>query len=117
MNRRIFMLLDRERQIGHTYFFGVKDIDGLADRFQNRILPLLQEYFYDDWEKIRAILGNNSFVKVKGLSLVDNNLDSFLTGEEKYFERLGVNEQAWKNAEQYKQIYENTNDASPIDNG
>ena len=105
MNQRIFELLDRERQIGHTYFFGISDIDDLAKRFQNRIIPLLQEYFYDDWEKIRRILRDNAFVKE--LPLRDDNLNEFLTGEEKYYERLGVNENEWKEVGQYKQIYEN----------
>ena len=56
MNRRIAVLLDREHQIGHTYFLGVDTLAALAVTFQTRIIPLLQEYFYDDWEKIRAVL-------------------------------------------------------------
>ena len=63
MNRRIAVLLDREHQIGHTYFLGVDTLAALASTFQNRIIPLLQEYFYDDWEKIRAVLNENEFVQ------------------------------------------------------
>ena len=62
MNRRITVLLDREHQIGHTYFLGVDTVPALAGTFRTRILPLLQEYFYDDWEKIRAVLNDNGFV-------------------------------------------------------
>ena len=51
MNRRIAVLLDREHQIGHTYFLGVDTLELLASTFRTRIMPLLQEYFYDDWEK------------------------------------------------------------------
>ena len=61
MNERITALRDREHQIGHTYLFGVATMDGLADAFRNRIFPLLQEYFFDDWAKIREVLGGNDF--------------------------------------------------------
>ncbi len=63
MNRRIAVLLDREHQIGHTYFLGVDTLELLASTFRTRIMPLLQEYFYDDWEKIRAVLNDNGFVR------------------------------------------------------
>ena len=62
MNERISLLLDRERQIGHTYLFKVTNVETLSDRFRNAILPLLQEYFYDDWSKIREVLGGAGFV-------------------------------------------------------
>ena len=53
MNRRIAVLLDREHQIGHTYLLDIDSLAALANRFQNRIMPLLQEYFYDDWRRSR----------------------------------------------------------------
>lgn len=62
MNRRISVLYDREHTIGHAYFMPLKDcptIEKLAEIFSNNILPLLQEYFYDDYEKIRFVLGDN----------------------------------------------------------
>ena len=62
MNERITVRLDREHQIGHTYLIGVKTLDDLAEAFQRRIMPLLQEYFYDDWSKIRSVLGGNPFI-------------------------------------------------------
>lgn len=71
INERIEYLYDRDHTIGHAYFMGVIDIKTLANVFKNKILPLLQEYFYDDWEKIRLVLGDNSkdenlqFVKIK----------------------------------------------------
>ena len=64
MNRRITVLLDREHQIGHTCFLGVDTLAALASTFRTRILPLLQEYFYDDWEKIRAVLNDNGSPRV-----------------------------------------------------
>lgn len=71
INERIEYLYDRDHTIGHAYFINVSDMKTLANIFKNKILPLLQEYFYDDWEKIRLILGDNQkdedlqFIKVK----------------------------------------------------
>jgi 5-methylcytosine-specific restriction protein B len=62
MNRRIAVLYDREHTIGHAYFVPLRQnpsIDLLGEIFRNRILPLLQEYFYEDYEKIRMVLGDN----------------------------------------------------------
>lgn len=62
MNRRISVLYDREHTIGHAYFMPLKaspTIDTLADIFENSIIPLLQEYFYEDYEKIRLVLADN----------------------------------------------------------
>lgn len=72
MNERISVLLDRDHQIGHSYF--IKNthqndgIDELKDIWFDSILPLLNEYFYSDWEKLQALLGsakvdNTSFIK------------------------------------------------------
>jgi 5-methylcytosine-specific restriction protein B len=59
MNERIEFLYDRDHQIGHAYFLEITDYDGLCKVFANKIIPLLQEYFYDDWEKIRLVLADN----------------------------------------------------------
>lgn len=62
INRRIAVLFDREHTIGHAYFVPLRQnpsIDLLGEIFRNRILPLLQEYFYEDYEKIRMVLGDN----------------------------------------------------------
>ena len=103
MNRRIFALLDRERQIGHTYFFDVKTIDQLADVFRNRIIPLLQEYFFDDWSKIKAVLGNNAFVQDRAID--DRNLAEYRDSADKYYERLPADDYRWKEPEQFRKIY------------
>lgn len=57
MNRRIEVLLDRNYRIGHAYFLKVETLDDLKELFGNRILPLLQEYFFGDPAKIGMILG------------------------------------------------------------
>ncbi len=62
INQRISVLYDREHTIGHAYFMPLKEnptIEQLAEIFEHDILPLLQEYFYEDYEKIRLVLGDN----------------------------------------------------------
>lgn len=62
MNRRISVLYDREHTIGHAYFMELvedSNINTLATIFEERIIPLLQEYFYDDYEKICLVFGDN----------------------------------------------------------
>ena len=61
INERIECLYDRDHTIGHAYFIGIKSMEELSDVFRNRIIPLLCEYFYDDWEKIRLILADVSY--------------------------------------------------------
>lgn len=65
MNERIERLYDREHKIGHSYFLKVESFDDLKTAFEKRIIPLLQEYFYDDYDKIRQVL-SDKFVSDKG---------------------------------------------------
>lgn len=57
MNQRIEALYIRDHRIGHAYFINVGTLDELIMTMQNKIIPLLQDYFYDDWEKIGLVLG------------------------------------------------------------
>ena len=62
MNQRIEALLDRDHCIGHAYFLPLRDnrtVSHLASIFRQKILPLLQEYFFEDWERIRWILNDH----------------------------------------------------------
>jgi hypothetical protein len=62
INERIEYLYDREHTIGHAFFTGLKDdptVGKLADIFKKSVIPLLQEYFYEDYSKIMLILGDN----------------------------------------------------------
>ncbi|ETD23529.1 hypothetical protein HMPREF2086_01334 [Helicobacter macacae MIT 99-5501] len=65
MNERIEFLLDREHTIGHSFFIGVNSLGKLREVFKLKIIPLLQEYFYDDYAKIQAVLNDNDMIKPK----------------------------------------------------
>ncbi len=63
INTRIEYLLDREKTIGHAFFIGVKNLEDLKKVFQNKIIPLLQEYFYNDYALISAVLNDNGMIE------------------------------------------------------
>ena len=107
MNERITVYLGREHQIGHTYLIGVRTIDRLAEAFQHRIVPLLQEYFYDDWAKIRSVLNENPFIRERETSIRD------APSERPVFELLAQNDGKWKQAESYRRIYTGEQAADP----
>ena len=82
MNKRIAVLYDREHTIGHAYFIPLRDnptIEQLAEIFENAIVPLLQEYFYEDYEKIRLVLGDNN---------KDNKDEQFIVAVENDYNEL-----------------------------
>lgn len=62
INKRITALLDKTYVIGHAYFMYVNDLEELNKVFANQILPLLEDYFYNDYGKIGLVLGK-SFVR------------------------------------------------------
>lgn len=62
LNKRIRALLDRDQQVGHSYFMKVKTLEDLRFAWYHQIVPLLQEYFYNDTERLKAVLGQ-SFVE------------------------------------------------------
>lgn len=62
INKRIEYLFDREHTIGHAFFTELKDeptVEKLASIFKGAVIPLLQEYFYEDYSKIMLVLGDN----------------------------------------------------------
>jgi len=60
LNRRIALRKDRDHRIGHAYFIHVTDEAGFNRVFEKKILPLLSEYFYGDWEGLRYVLGDRN---------------------------------------------------------
>ncbi len=62
LNQRIEALLDRDHCLGHAYFMPLRQtatLDKLAEIFKNQVLPLLQEYFFDDWQRIQWVLNDH----------------------------------------------------------
>ena len=58
LNERIEVLYDRDHTIGHAYLMDVVSLTQLEQAFRHRILPLLQEYFYENWSKVRVVLND-----------------------------------------------------------
>lgn len=119
INQRIEVLYDREHTIGHAYFCGLKKtatLDGLKNVFKKSVLPLLQEYFFDDYEKIAMVLGDNQKRNRNYKFIVEDNGKDIHTlfGKELETDMLDmlqrkkymINEKAFDYAESYIQIYE-----------
>lgn len=115
MNKRIEYLYDREHTIGHSFFMKLNEselMDDLKNVMLNSVLPLLQEYFYDDYNKIRLVLGDNQkagnepcFVAKKN----DNKNDLFgATDEINDTEVFEINEAAFDKPESYKYLLSGT---------
>lgn len=66
INQRLEALIDRDHTIGHAFFINVKTLDDLKAAFANKIIPLLQEFFYGEWNKIGLVLGEEFVRKPKG---------------------------------------------------
>ena len=91
INKRVEYLYDRDHTIGHAYFMSLKEnatLEELETIFKNKIIPLLQEYFYDDWEKILMILGDGFIEKeIVSNDIFDYKVDDYLE-DEKYVYKI-----------------------------
>jgi 5-methylcytosine-specific restriction enzyme B len=65
MNNRLEVILDRDHTIGHAWFMGCKNLEDVRDTFQDKIFPLLKEFFYNDYSKIGLIIGEAFFEPMK----------------------------------------------------
>lgn len=108
INKRIEFLYDRDYMIGHAYLINVKNIDDITKVFKNKIIPLLQEYFYDDWEKIGLILGgignskDDSYIvykkEIKSSDLFKNsNISNKYGSKTKYYIKDKIGSKELKN--------------------
>lgn len=109
MNRRIEVLLDREHVIGHSYFLPLREdptIETLSNIFRNKVFPLLQEYFHDDYEKIRLVLGDNQKGDDNDRFIVKKEETQYLFGnsEFNFSESYLVNKDAFDRIEAYASL-------------
>ncbi|EAK2481491.1 endonuclease, partial [Campylobacter jejuni] len=108
INTCIEYLLDREKTIGHAFFIGVENLNDLKSIFQNKIIPLLQEYFYNDYALINAVLNDNGMIfkdkkDDKYLQKI-KNLDS-VNSERSIYNIASFDDKIWDKIEIYQAIY------------
>lgn len=108
MNQRIAVLLDRDHCLGHAYFLPLKSEPTLARLegiFREQILPLLQEYFFEDWQRIQWVLNDhrkdaqNCFLIQPAQDLNDLFGDAVNLSQNN--ERWELNPAAFKNIDAY----------------
>ena len=109
MNQRIEALFDREHMLGHAFFLPLKtdnSIELLKSIFRDEIIPLLKEYFFEDWSKIQLVLADNQ--KIKNLRMIISNQQNNLFGDDENIsiaKTYTVNNAALDQAESYMNIY------------
>ncbi|WP_062111197.1 AAA family ATPase [Collimonas pratensis] len=115
MNERIEVLLDRDHCLGHAYFMPLHDtptLAGLGFIFRQQILPLLQEYFFEDWERIAWVLNDQNKSPVQAfVQKASTNLASlFGPGVAENLQNMDrrwrINADAFGNIESYRGIIE-----------
>lgn len=136
MNKRIEVLYDREHTLGHAFLIPVLDalnsdnnaaekaFSELKNTFKNKIIPLLEEYFFEDWNKIRLVLGDNrkdkdglqQYIFVESKSEEYNHIFGENHGLETYEDTkttfiladFNAQDSAWNNPIAYQAIYDDT---------
>jgi len=97
LNYRITMLLDRDQQVGHSYFLGVRSMADLHRTLYHRVFPLIQEYFYNDYERLTRLLGRyQSGAKQGFVRATTSGADAF-TGQD-----LPAQQQSMRTLHQYR---------------
>ncbi|SCJ72333.1 5-methylcytosine-specific restriction enzyme B [uncultured Flavonifractor sp.] len=110
LNRRIEVLFDREHTLGHAFFTPLRQspsIETLGEIFRDKVIPLLQEYFYDDYEKICLVLGDRKRPEQQQFFEVETADLQNLFGVEPEFEinpTYRINPAAFFDAEVYRNL-------------
>ncbi|MBO4438804.1 MAG: AAA family ATPase [Spirochaetaceae bacterium] len=92
INARIRCLLDKDHQIGHSYFIDVESDLNIFNALKNCVIPLLEEYFYNDAQKIRQVLNekdnsdNNFYVKDEEAEVASRNIESDFDDEKEFYQ-------------------------------
>ena len=111
INNRIEFLLNKDHLIGHSYFLGIETFSDLKEVFKNSIIPLLQEYFYDDFEKIKIVLNikdndKTNFIRKKEISkYFFDNIPEHLKNKSSKKPIYEINKEAFNNYKNYQNIY------------
>jgi hypothetical protein len=112
INDRLEFLLDRDRRIGHAYFTSVRTLADIQAAFRDKIIPLLQEYFFDDFGRVALVLsgasGGSPFIErreLKGSALFGGPAMPDLSGQRLAHVATAANE--WT-ADDFRSIYEPT---------
>jgi 5-methylcytosine-specific restriction protein B len=91
INERIEYLYDRDHTIGHAYFINVKTLADLDQVFRRKVIPLLQEYFYENWSKVQSVLSDNAGSFITSTTSVPAGLES-LAGDSEARPRYRLND-------------------------
>ncbi len=83
INKKIEVLLDEDHMIGHSFLMNCQSVEDVRNAWFNEIIPLINEYFYGDWEKMRLILGDD-FVQVISMDDMPGDMKSYCNGETFY---------------------------------
>ena len=107
MNQRIEVLYDREHMIGHSFLMNLESLEDLKHAFVNKILPLLEEYFYDDWQKIKLVLADSEDIFYEKIPF-ETNLFGSMGNEVEQTESYRRATSKNLNEDVFINIYENT---------
>ena len=95
INSRLEYLVDRDHLIGHAWFMNATSREDVDAIMRHKIIPLLAEYFYDDWKKVRAVLGKG-FIKKDKLETPPGLGDEFIEKRFHWTVRDTFNESAYE---------------------
>ena len=98
INGRIALLLDNDHQIGHSYFWGIDNLADLRFAWEHRIVPLLQEYFYNDGERLQAILGKQFVVAKRPGEAKQQHLANWIDPETASYQIVKLSDEAFMQA-------------------